>query len=171
MERRIFIKKSSSLAIGAGCFTAMKSIMDGTAQHKRKNLLLCSSWQTINIGDIAHTPGVLALCEQYLPEVDVTLWPMDVSRGVKEMLINRFPNLTILDPKDSAAVALAFNKADFLLHGSDPFLVGSKRLKQWVHETGKPYGVYGISLPKKWATDQAVDLLHGARFVFFHYGS
>jgi hypothetical protein len=29
----------------------------------------------VNIGDIAHTPGVLALLEKHLPEVEVRLWP------------------------------------------------------------------------------------------------
>ncbi|NND06520.1 MAG: polysaccharide pyruvyl transferase family protein [Saprospiraceae bacterium] len=167
MERRIFIKKSSSLTIGAGYFATLRSIIDDAARHRRKNLLLCSSWQTINIGDIAHTPGVLALCEKYLPDVDVTLWPSDVGRGVKEMLMNRFPKLTILDPQETTSISSAFEKADFLLHGSGPYLVGTRKLVQWVRETGKPYGVYGISLPKEKATEQVIELLNGANFVFF----
>lgn len=30
-------------------------------------ILLRSSWQVVNIGDIAHTPGVLALIEKHIP--------------------------------------------------------------------------------------------------------
>jgi hypothetical protein len=29
----------------------------------------------VNIGDIAHTPGMLALLERHLPEAEITLWP------------------------------------------------------------------------------------------------
>ena len=41
-----------------------------SAQKKPPRILLRSSWQIVNIGDIAHTPGVLALIEKYLPEAD-----------------------------------------------------------------------------------------------------
>lgn len=40
-----------------------------------KRILVRSSWQTINIGDIAHTPGLLSILESYLPEVELYLWP------------------------------------------------------------------------------------------------
>ena len=49
-------------------------------------IVLRSSWQTVNIGDIGHTPGVLALLEKYLPEAEVRLWPSQVDNGVDEML-------------------------------------------------------------------------------------
>lgn len=34
-----------------------------------RHILLRSSWQTVNVGDIAHTPGLLRLLENHLPEV------------------------------------------------------------------------------------------------------
>ncbi|MDP1588183.1 MAG: polysaccharide pyruvyl transferase family protein, partial [Prosthecobacter sp.] len=83
----------------------------------KKRILLRSSWQTVNIGDIAHTPGMLALLEKHLPEYGVTLWPSSVENGVAEMLTKRFPKLKIL-AKDGAAKAEAFKTHDFLLHGS-----------------------------------------------------
>ena len=33
------------------------------AAGRPRRILLRSSWQTVNIGDIAHTPGVLAILE------------------------------------------------------------------------------------------------------------
>ncbi len=39
-----------------------------------KNILLRGSWQTKNIGDIAHTPGFLNLAKQFLPDSRV-FWP------------------------------------------------------------------------------------------------
>src|SRR5690606_32638264 len=44
------------------------------ADRDAPRILLRSSWQIVNIGDIAHTPGVLALIERYLPEAEVRLW-------------------------------------------------------------------------------------------------
>ncbi len=37
------------------------STMVPAAEPRPKRILLRSSWQTVNIGDIAHTPGMLAL--------------------------------------------------------------------------------------------------------------
>jgi hypothetical protein len=57
-------------------------------------ILLRSSWQVFNIGDIAHTPGVLTLLEKYLPEADVRLWASpDLSDEVAAMEHRRFPRL------------------------------------------------------------------------------
>ena len=64
-----------------------------TTPRRPLRLLLRSSWQTVNIGDIAHTPGVLHLLEKYLPDVEVRLWPSNVDNGVEEMLCKRFPKM------------------------------------------------------------------------------
>ena len=89
-------------------------------------VLLRSSWQTVNIGDIAHTPGMLALLEKHRPDAEVTLWPSSVDRGVEEILRARFPKLTIAKSKAEQQTALA--DWDFFLHGSGPSLVGLKEL-------------------------------------------
>lgn len=92
------------------------------AQARRRTILLRSSWQTVNIGDIGHTPGLLALFEKQLPEADV------------------------------------------MVHGSGPSVVGAKQLAAWRRQTGKPYGVFGVTVE---AIDQGLaELLNGAAFVF-----
>ena len=138
-------------------------------------LLLRSSWQTVNIGDIAHTPGLLALLEAHLPDAEIRLWPGSVDNGVAEMLIARFPKLRIL--RGAEAVQEAFRECDFLLHGSGPSLVAEKDLSRWARETGKPYGVCGITFSAtsssatkpspEGALERTVAVLSGARFVFF----
>ena len=133
--------------------------------EKKHKILLRSSWQTINIGDIAHSPGVLALCEKYLPDVEVRLWASNVGDGVKEMIQKRFPNLQIILSSDTFALKKAFIACDFLLHGSGPYLVADKDIERWVKETGKPFGVYGISLSD--APVNIVKTLSQAKFVFF----
>ena len=79
ISRRSFLTATLTAAMGFGAAL-------GTRPHR---ILLRSSWQTVNIGDIAHTPGVLALLERDLPEVEVRLWPSSVGNGVGEMLLAR----------------------------------------------------------------------------------
>lgn len=88
----------------------------------------------VNIGDIAHTPGVLALIEKHIPEADVILWASeDHSAEVAAMEQKRFPKLKIvkgqIDSKGKAAndaLAEAIKWSEFLLHGSGPSLVAKK---------------------------------------------
>jgi len=134
--------------------------------QRRPRILLRSSWQTINIGDIAHTPGAINLINTYLPEVEVILWPSDIGDGVDNMLQGRFPNLRIVQEEDE--VRSAMQQSDFLLHGSGPHLVAKDDLIQWRDEIGKPYGVFGISVPGHGTyTSEVGDVLTDAEFVFF----
>ncbi len=135
-----------------------------TAQSAKKRILLRSSWQTVNIGDIAHTPGMLNLLEKHLPEHEVTLWPTSVDNGVADMLMKRFPKLKIMDSTEEAKTE-AFKTHDFLLHGSGPGMVGHKSLVEWTEKTGKPYGVGGIT----WSGSgpEGIKIISGARFAFF----
>ena len=145
------------------------------AAGRPRRILLRSSWQTVNIGDIAHTPGVLTILEKHLPGVEVRLWPSKVDNGVEEMLLARFPKLAII--KGPEQLKAAFAECDFLLHGSGPSLVAEKDVVRWSKETGKPYGVFGITLPIQGSTatipapdsviSGTVRVLSGARFTYF----
>ncbi|GAB3800775.1 polysaccharide pyruvyl transferase family protein [Spirosoma humi] len=139
----------------------------------RKSIILRSSWQTENIGDIGHTPGVLTLLEKYLPDVDVRLWPSNVDNGVEEMLKKRFPNVPIIRTPDE--INRAFAECVFLLHGSGPSLVARNDVERWRKETGKPYGIYGITFPgvyglpneRQQVNPVDTELLSKARFAYF----
>ncbi len=166
ITRRQFVGATLAAALSSSVF----------AQEKRRpRILLRSSWQTVNIGDIAHTPGVLALLEKYLPDVEVRLWPSKVDNGVAEMLNRRFPKVAIVEGAEQ--LKAAFAECDFLLHGSGPSLVAQKDVVRWSRETGKPYGIFGItfsstdSVATKPATDGAIansiEVLSGAKFVYF----
>ena len=170
MNRRTFI---STLSASLGATTLSASAR--AADKRAPRLLLRSSWQTVNIGDIAHTPGVLALIEKHLPGVEVRLWPSKVDNGVEEMLLARFPKLRVV--KGPEALKAAFAECDFLLHGSGPSLVAQNDVARWAKETGKPYGVYGITLPLQSSTATSpaseksvattIAVLSGARFAYF----
>lgn len=133
------------------------------AEKRPRRILLRSSWQTVNIGDIGHTPGVLALLAKHLPEAEVRLWPSNVDNGVEAMLRRRFPKVPIVQGSDAIKTALA--ECDFMLHGSGPSLVAEKDVAKWRERTGKPYGVYGITQGTFSAA--TVELLSAAKFVFF----
>lgn len=163
MNRRHFIQSAAALPL-----------ISAIAAENPKRLILRSSWQTVNIGDIAHTPGVLALLEQHLPEVEVRLWPSKVDNGVEEMLKARFPKVKIIQGEE---VKKAFEECDFLLHGSGPSLVAQRDVAKWSEATGKPYGVYGITFAvqssasttpaSEAAVAETIRVLSGAKFVYF----
>lgn len=171
MKRRQFMQAAVAAAV-AGIATA--SAQDAS-KSRRPRILLRSSWQTVNIGDIAHTPGVLTLLERYLPDAEITLWPSRVDNGVDVILQKRFPHLKIA--QGAMALEAAFTDCDFLLHGSGASLVAERDVVRWSKETGKPYGVYGITLPVTGSTStkptpgdvfaRSIDVLSHARFVFF----
>jgi hypothetical protein len=165
MDRRRLLSTSLATALA----NSLRAV-DGP-----RRLILRSSWQTVNIGDIAHTPGVLTLLETHLPDVEVRLWPSKINNGVEEMLRARFPKLIII--KSPGDLKAAFAECSFLLHGSGPSLVAQKDVERWHAETGKPYGVYGITFSTQGSTStqaasdavtaRTIQVLSGARFAFF----
>ncbi len=156
-SRRSFL---ASLSAALGAAALAPGVRGAAARPPR--ILLRSSWQTVNIGDIAHTPGVLTLLQTHLPEAEIMLWPSSVADGVAEMLRRNFPKVQIVQ---GAALKAAFAECDFLLHGSGPSLVAQKDLAKWRAATGKPYGIYGITLGALDA--EARELINNAKFIFF----
>lgn len=172
MENHQLNRRRALQYCGLAALLSSRSLADDS---KPKQILLRSSWQTVNIGDIAHTPGVLRILESHLPEVKVTLWPSKVDNGVREILQARFPSLAFAT--SSAELKDAFQQCQFLLHGSGPSLVARKDVIRWSQETGKPYGIYGITLPPKESSAtvatspevlaETIRVLSGAAFVYF----
>jgi len=168
MHRRTFLASASAAALVA-------SLRAATPDKRAPRILLRSSWQVVNIGDIAHTPGVLALIEKYLPTAEVRLWASaDLTEEVMAMEHRRFPNLKIVKGTIGAngqasnpALADALAWTDFLLHGSGPSLVAAKDVAAFAKHTGKPYGVYGITHGSFMSGSEDQAALDGARFVFF----
>ncbi|MDM8176692.1 MULTISPECIES: polysaccharide pyruvyl transferase family protein [Olivibacter] len=169
LTRRAYIKNLGTLTASV----LLSQNLFGRSLRK-KVVLLRSSWQTVNIGDIGHTPGVLALLEKHLPDVEVRLWPMSINNGVEPMLRKRFPHVKIV--QGEADLARAWQESDFLLHGSGPSLVAAKDIARWKEETSKPYGIYGITFPgfygpptsgQEAALAKNIELLTTAQFCYF----
>ncbi len=118
----------------------------------RPRILLRSSWQSVNIGDIGHTPGALSLIEKHFPEAEVTLWPGQLGHGSRELLTKGYPRLKIAegtlgpDGKPStAALAKAWEETDLYLSGSGSGFPASNHAAAFQKATGKPVGVFGVS--------------------------
>ena len=166
MKRRTFLQTAAVAAIFV--------TQSGAAARRAPRILLRSSWQVVNIGDIAHTPGVLALLEKHIPEAEVILWASgDLSAEVAQMEHERFSKLKIVKgainahgKATNAELEDAIAWSDFLLHGSGPSLVAAKDVAAFVKQTGKPFGVYGITHGSFLSGDDK-ELLSQAKFVFF----
>jgi len=141
--------------------TAVSATLASSADKPRR-ILLRSSWQTVNIGDIAHTPGMLALLEKHRPNDTVTLWPSGLNPEIEKLLTTRFPKLAIARKKAEQDAAL--ESCDFFLHGSGPGLVGRNEAER-ARKLGKPYGFAGITLNDDELKEHR-ELLGGAKFVF-----
>jgi polysaccharide pyruvyl transferase WcaK-like protein len=168
LNRRTFLASAAAAAL----VTALRA---ATPAGRAPRILLRSSWQVVNIGDIAHTPGVLALIEKYLPTAEVRLWASaDLSEEVIAMEHRRFPQLQIVKGTIGAkgqasnpALADALAWTDFLLHGSGPSLVAARDVAAFAKHVGKPYGVYGITHGSFLSGSEDRAVMDGARFVFF----
>jgi hypothetical protein len=167
MQRRLFCQSAFAAAL-----LAQASLF--AAEGRPPRILLRSSWQVVNIGDIAHTPGVLALIEKHLPQAEVILWASgDLSEEVIAMEHRRFPKLEIVKggikadgQASNSALQAALEWTDFLLHGSGPSLVAAKDVAAFVKHVRKPFGVYGITNGSFLSGDDKA-LLSQAKFVFF----
>lgn len=162
--RRSFIAAVTA-ALGGSVYAA-----DG----KPKTILLQSAWDTVNIGDIGHTPGTLHILEQHLPQVQVIVWAMKLDERVTAMLKRRFPKAeflqgNILGEKDAdKALRAAIDRSDLFIRNS-----GMGQDTSWTkycRKTGKPYGMYGQSYFKTMVSgekgEENMDLLNHASFIY-----
>ncbi len=79
MNRRTFLEAT------VAAFAASASTVIFAREKVLTRILLRSSWQTVYIGDIAHTPGMLALLEKHRPDAEVpsvlVRQPADTRKG------------------------------------------------------------------------------------------
>src|SRR5690242_11042128 len=119
------------------------------AASRPPQILLRSSWQSVNIGDIGHTPGALDLLAKYFPEAEITLWPGRLDRESRDLLTTNYPKLKIaegtLDQQNKPTtpqLATAWEDADLYLSGSGSGFPASAHAIAFQKATGKPVGVF-----------------------------
>jgi polysaccharide pyruvyl transferase WcaK-like protein len=167
MDRRQFIKQSGILTAGALLFPQIKN----ATEKDNPILLVVSGWQDVNIGDIAHTPGLLHILETFVPQATIILWKRSKGEAVASLLNTNFPKIKIIygdvdnDMKvNSKDVLNAFEESDIMVHGSGPSVVGEVNLASWQQHTGKPFGIFGVTI-QNIGPDLKV-LLEKASFIY-----
>lgn len=167
INRRNWLKRAGTLTAG----TLLLNIVTACVKKTNPTILLVSGWQDVNIGDIAHTPGLLHVLETFMPESKIILWKRSNGEEVKKLLNKNFPNVNIIygsvnSEKDveNPEIMQAFEEADLMIHGSGPLLVGADNLSSWMKHTTKPFGVFGTTLqnPNEYHTG----ILKNASFIF-----
>jgi len=172
-SRRKFLNHAAVIS-GSLLFSTVVNALEFNGTKKLWHILLRSGWQTENIGDIAHTPSILALIEKYIPHTKVTFWPWYSYLPDNEvaMLKKRFPKLEIvqgsLDAQGKSStpeLETAIASADFLLHNSGPATIAWADMMNFKKFTGKSFGVYGVSYGLYGTPETAT--LSDAAFVYF----
>src|SRR5687767_7366320 len=116
MNRRAFLTHTVA-ATAAGGMLRFSVFAAAAKTGRPPRILLRSSWQSVNIGDIGHTPGALSLIEKHFPEAEVTLWPGNLGHGSRQLLTAGYPRLKIVEgsldrdgtqPADGSALAKAW---------------------------------------------------------------
>lgn len=150
MNRRDFLAGVAAVAAARAISSSFAAENGPTGRPPR--VLLRGSWQSVNIGDIGHTPGALRLIERYFPEAEIILWPGQLGHGSRELLTRAFPRLRIAPGSlnsqgrpTTPELTAAFKEADFMLHGSGSGFGARGQLAAWHRATGKPFGVFGVS--------------------------
>lgn len=116
------------------------------------HVVVVSGWQTVNIGDVAHSPGVLEAFRRFAPGVRLTLWARNIDEAVRELLARYYPEVGLIEERvgDDGAITpeleRSFAEADLLVHGSGPSLVGKAETAAWRAHTDKPYGFFGVTV-------------------------
>jgi hypothetical protein len=123
-----------------------------TTDRPVRHILLRSSWQTANIGDVAHTPGAIRALRAAAPEARITHWPVELDVREREMYAEHFPGIELVDGTldadgrpDTPELARAWDDADLLVHGSGASICVPRDMRLWA-ATGKEYGFFGITV-------------------------
>lgn len=187
-DRRDFLKKSALSALPLFWpETDLPQALGTTLSDKKSpTILLRSSWNDKNIGDIGHTPGTLRLLERHIPEARVILWHAS-PRPITEALVRKnFPKVRIVQgsfPGSAEAggeVMDAFRQADVYIHNSGMSMNYGLFNFEWdgtmsnlapmyyCIENKIPFGLYGHSFDKFAPPSQYIyrDVLSRASFIF-----
>jgi hypothetical protein len=159
MNRRHFLHSSFAASLAA-------AIPSFAATGRTPRILLRNGWQSQNIGDIAHYMGMMELLKLHEIDAEVRFWASNMENGADKLFKKHFPEVPFF--KDKESVAKAFQECDFFLHGSSSGFGAWKDAKRWHEETGKPFGVMGISLTS--SEEAMLDTLKLAKFVYFRDG-
>jgi len=164
LPRRDFILGILAALAGTAC----------AGGRRPPHIVLQSAWDTVNIGDIGHTPGTLRLLEEHLPDAVVTVWAMKLDERVTAMLKARFPRVRFLQGKldglteRDQALRTAILEGDLFIRNSG--MGQDLSYMQFCRKHGKRYGLFGQSffptMVQGPGAAERIDLLNHAAFVY-----
>jgi polysaccharide pyruvyl transferase WcaK-like protein len=135
MNRKTFLQQTAIITSG---YLLIPHILSA----KRKSnpvILIVSGWQDVNIGDIAHTPGLLNILQTFIPNATIILWKRKKGEEAERMLEKDFPKVKIIYGNvnsdknvDNKEVIDAFKGSDILIHGSGSGVVGKANIEAWM---------------------------------------
>jgi hypothetical protein len=167
-----------------------------TGQTRPLNILWRNAWAIVNIGDIGHVPGALALLRHYIPEATVTLWAQQdlvfgdaiaqrarfPERSVDATTVSRkvIPDLKVVYGRldeagraDNRDLEAAVAAAGIMVVGSGAGVNAGADLLRFHARTKKPIGIFGATTDSFNFTNFAdgdastdVQALRACRFVF-----
>lgn len=122
-----------------------------------RTVLLFSSWANVNIGDVAHSPGLITALLDVEPEARIILWPQRLGGREEAMLRQANPSIEIArgDIDESGTpntpeLLAAWDAADVLVHGSGAGAFRTDLMRAWQARTGRPYGYAGVTIDPLW---------------------
>jgi hypothetical protein len=167
-----------------------------TGQTRPLNILWRNAWAIVNIGDIGHVPGALALLRHYIPEATVTLWAQQdlvfrdtIARrarfpdgSVDATTVSRkvIPDLKVVHGRldeagraDNPDLEAAVAAAGMMVVGSGAGVNAGADLLRFHARTRRPIGIFGATTDSFNFTNFAdgdasmdVQALRACRFVF-----
>ena len=167
MNRKTFLQQTAIITSG---YLLIPHILSA----KRKSnpvILVVSGWQDVNIGDIAHTPGLLNILQTFIPNATIILWKRKKGEEAERMLEKDFPKVKIIYGNvdsdknvDNKEVIDAFKGSDILIHGSGSGVVGKANIEAWMKYSNKPFGIFGASILA--INESLKELLIKASFIY-----
>ncbi|RZL06270.1 MAG: polysaccharide pyruvyl transferase family protein, partial [Pedobacter sp.] len=178
---------TSASPLSASPLIAPAITAPGKKVNASKTVLLRSSWNDYNIGDVGHTPGTLRLLERYIPDAEILLWHA-APRPITEALVAKhFPKVKIVrglfaegDSPMNGELKEAFDKADMYIHNSGMSfnyglfnynwdgMIGLLAPMLYCYNNKIPFGPYGQSFDKMAPPSMLFyrDVLNRAAFVY-----
>jgi hypothetical protein len=118
------------------------------------HVLVSTMGMAQNIGDVGHTPSMVRAFGRWAPQASITVWPLRAFGDAERAMLRRHcPQAEVVDGgldehgrPNTAALRRAFDDADVFVHGSGPTVHRAAHMAAWAQETGRPYGVFGVTV-------------------------
>ncbi len=103
-------------------------------KNARPRILVHSGWNRYNFGDVAHTPGLLSLLQEHIPEAEVWLWMSSYADWLRAYIGARFPAVHCVQGRLGGAHGPIDAEIEAAYAGADLFIFNSGPIFNYGHE-------------------------------------